>query len=114
MPSESPEHELYELEPIDRIETGVRALKTVLFFAITRVVEFTLLVVILFELLYVLITGQDPAAGVKRFAARVTDYLVEIIRYMTYNDDEAPFPFRDFPPEPELDAGNDEPPKLSD
>ena len=105
MSSESPEHELYELEPIDRVETGVRALKTVLFFVIARVVEFTLLVVIVFELLYVLITGQDPAAGVKRFATRVTDYLVEIIRYLTYNDDEAPFPFRDFPPEREPDAG---------
>ncbi len=111
MPSESPEH---ELEPIDRIETGVRALKTVLFFVIVRVVELTLLVVVLFELLYVLVTGQDPAASVKRFAARVTDYLVEIVRYLTYIDDEAPFPFRDFPPEPELDAGNDEPAKLSD
>ena len=114
MSSESHDHEPYELEPIDRIETGVRALKTVLFFMIARVVEFTLLVVILFELLYVLITGQDPAAGVKRFAARVTDYLVEIIRYLTYNDDEAPFPFRDFPQDRELDAGDDEPAKLAD
>ena len=90
----------------------MRALKTVLFFVIARVVELTLVVVILFELLYVLVTGQDPAVGVKRFAARVTDYLVEIVRYLTYNDDEAPFPFRDFPPEPELDAGDDEPEQL--
>jgi hypothetical protein len=34
----------------------------------------------------------------------VLAYLVEIVRYLTYNDDQAPFPFREFPGDPEPDA----------
>ena len=102
----SSDHELAELEPIDRVETGVRALKTVLFYVVTQVIQFVLVVVVLFDLLYALITGQDPSQGLRSFSQRVIDYWVEIARYLTYLNDEAPFPFRDFPPERPLWAGD--------
>ncbi|MDH3211408.1 MAG: DUF4389 domain-containing protein [Myxococcales bacterium] len=86
-------------ETIDRFDTAVRALMTVLFFVIARVVEIVLAVVIVFGVLYTLITQEEPAPGVKRFSERVLAYLVQIVRYLSYNGEEAPFPFRDFPPE---------------
>jgi hypothetical protein len=89
---------------VDRSETGIRALKTLLFFIIARVVETVLAVVIVFELIWALITGREPSHAVRRFASRVLAYLVEIVRYLTYNDDQAPCPFREFPADPEPDA----------
>ena len=98
-----PGEEPLEDESIDRGETAVRALKTLVFFVIARVAQAVLVVVILFELLYVLITQQKPSDAVRRFAERVLAYVVEIVRYLTYNDEDAPFPFREFPPQPEPD-----------
>ncbi len=99
MPTEKAIDESTSGELIDRVETGIRALLTLLFFMIARVAEAVLGVVVLFGLLYTLVTQQEPNPAVRRFSQRVLDYLVEIVRYLTYNDDEAPFPFREFPAE---------------
>ncbi len=48
-------------ETVDRFDTGLRVLLTLLFFVIVRVVEAVLAVVIVFGLLYTLITQQEPA-----------------------------------------------------
>ncbi len=82
---------------IDRFDTGMRLLFTVLFFVIVRVVETVLLVAVGFELLYALVTEREPSHEVRRFARRALDYLVEIGRYVTYNQTEPPFPFAPFP-----------------
>ncbi len=87
-------------ETVDRLDTGLRVLLTLLFFVIVRVVEAVLAVVIVFGLLYTLITQQEPAPAVKRFSERVLAYAVQIVRYLSYNGEDAPFPFRDFPAEP--------------
>jgi hypothetical protein len=84
-------------DEIDRGETGVRALMALLFLIIIQVVEAVLTVVVLFELAFAAITRRPPSDTVKRFAMSVTAYGVEIVRYLTYNDDSAPFPFRDLP-----------------
>lgn len=88
-------------EPIERTDTGIRILLTVLFVIVARVIEMVLLVVILFELAYTLATRRYPAASVRHFANRTIAYFYRIARYLTYNEDEAPFPFRELPPEVE-------------
>ena len=85
---------------IERGETGVRLLITLLFFLIVQVVEAVLAVLILFSVGFALVTQTEPSEVVKRFTARVMDYVVEIIDYLSYNDPEhlgPPFPFRDLP-----------------
>jgi len=57
-------------------------------------------VVIFFGLGFALITGRKPSDSVKRFTTGVLDYVVAIVRYLTYNDDSLPFPFREFPSAP--------------
>lgn len=86
---------------IERKETGFRSLLTVLFLAIFSVVEVVLWVVILFELIFALITQQPPSERVRRFANQTLSYLYRITRYLTYNEFEPPFPFADFPSEVE-------------
>jgi uncharacterized protein DUF4389 len=90
---------------IDRKETGIRILFTVLFIMIVEVViKAVLFLVILFELVYALITRRPPGERVRRFANRTLSYAYRIMRYLTYNEPEPPFPFADFPPEVEPPA----------
>lgn len=48
---------------------------------------------------FALVTTRPPSERVRRFANRVLSYLYHIVRYLTYNEPELPFPFSDFPPE---------------
>jgi Domain of unknown function (DUF4389) len=90
---------------IDRKETAIRILFTVLFIVIVeRIIEAVLVLVILFELVYTLITKHPPGARVRSFANRTLSYAYHIMRYLTYNEPEVPFPFADFPPEVEPPA----------
>ena len=86
---------------IERGTTGVRFLLTILFVVIARVVETVLLVVIVFELLYTLITMSPPPERVRGFGNRTLSYIYRILRYLTYAEPSAPFPFVDFPEEVE-------------
>jgi Domain of unknown function (DUF4389) len=91
--------------PIDRKETAIRILLTLLFVVIVeRIIDAVLAVVILFELVYALITRRPPGARVRRFANRTVSYLYRIMRFLTYNEPEPPFPFADFPSEVEPPA----------
>jgi hypothetical protein len=97
---------------IERGETGVRILYTLLFLVIGRVVESVVIATVAFELLWALVTRQAPPPRVREFANRAISYFYRIGRYLTYNDPAPPFPLADFPPEleppgtpPELEEG---------
>ena len=70
---------------------------TKVFFVIARLMEGVLAVVVLYQLVYSLITKQPPAVRVTRFANRLIRYGFEIGQYLTWNRDERPFPFNEFP-----------------
>jgi len=82
---------------IDRSTTGKRILYTVIFFVIARLIEAVLAVVVLYQLAYSLFMKQPPAVRVTRFANRLIRYGFEISQYLTWNKDERPFPFNEFP-----------------
>ena len=84
---------------IERGSTGVRCLLTLLFLIIARVVGTVLFVIVLFELAYTLITMSPPPERVRAFANRAVAYVYRIMRYVTYSESRAPFPFVDFPDE---------------
>ena len=92
-----------ELE-IERGQTGIRALLTLLFFIVVRVVSYVLFVIILFELIYVAVTRNPPPERVRSFANRAVSYAYRIGRYLTYNEPDRPFPFNEFPAELEPPA----------
>ena len=82
---------------IDRMTTGKRFLYTLVFVIIVRLIEFVLAFVVLFELIYSLVTRRPPNPRVTRFADRVLRYAFEIGQYMTCNSDHPPFPFEELP-----------------
>lgn len=84
---------------IERSQTCVRILLSLLFVLILRVAEMALGVVILFSLLFTLVTRREVGPQVRRFANQVLSYIVTVTRYLTYNDDRVPFPFDEFPAE---------------
>ncbi|MBI3301035.1 MAG: DUF4389 domain-containing protein [Deltaproteobacteria bacterium] len=94
--------------PIERKETGVRILLSLLFGVIAHVVGTVLGVVVLFELAFALITKRPPSERVTHFANRTLSYLYRVVRYLTYNEPEPPFPFSDFPAAMEPSARLDE------
>ena len=93
---ESPEFEETEIE---RSETGVRVVKSLLFLVIYQVVETVLTALVVFSLIFALVTKSPPSPRVRRFANRVLAYGYRMGRYLTYNDERAPFPFDEFPEE---------------
>lgn len=87
-----------DAEPqIERKETGIRIGLTVLFVLILRVVEIVLGAIVIFQLLFALITKRAPGERIARFANRIITYVTQLLRYVTYQDDQRPFPFSDFP-----------------
>ncbi len=85
---------------IERSETGIRILYTILFLLAIQVVEFVLGVAVLFQLAFALVTRTAPPERVREFAERVIRYAYQVAQYLTWNRDRAPFPFDDFPPDP--------------
>ncbi len=90
-----------EEQEIERRQTGVRALLTLLFLVISRVVGSVLFLTVLFELLFTAITKSPPPERVRQFANRVVTYLYRMGRYVTYAETAPPFPFSEFPEEVE-------------
>ena len=105
----------YEELEIERSDTLIRILYTILFAVIVQVLETVVGVVVVFQLLFALITKKEPGPRVTEFGNRVSTYFYRILRYLTHNDPRPPFPFDDFPEavEPGPDDLEAEPPPAS-
>ena len=82
---------------IERRDTGIRILLTILFALVATVVETVLSVIVLFSLIWTLVTQQAPSPRLRALANRIIAYYYGIGRYLTYNESRVPFPFSDFP-----------------
>lgn len=87
------------LEPeIDRRDTLIRVVLTLLFSIVHGVVVDTVLgVIILFSLVWSLVTRSAPSERIRELANRIVTFDYRIQRYLTYNEATVPFPFSDFP-----------------
>ena len=106
--SDDPEEGYDELEESDgeipRRETLHRIGLTVLFAIIAGALRTVLALVVVFELLFTLITRRAPGLRVRALANRITTYYYRVLRYLTYSESRVPFPFSDFPEPLEPDA----------
>ncbi len=59
-------------------------------------------VIMLAQALFVLLTGESND-NLRQFSSSLSKYIFETLNFLTYNSDEKPFPFSDFP-----DSGDDE------
>ena len=84
----------------------IRLLYTILFFIIFEILKTIIQVSVLFQYVYLLIskTYSEP---VRNFTNKVSVYAYKVLRYVTLNENNKPYPFQDFPqimelPEAEL------------
>src|SRR5690606_36175239 len=56
-------------------------------------------VVVIVQFLFALITGQDNV-NLRQFGLALSTFIFQTLKFLTYNSEEKPFPFSDWP-EPE-------------
>ena len=76
--------------------TWLRALFMLLFVAIFNLAELVLGIAVLFQFVHTLITGR-PNERVGGFGENLGRFIYQILRYLTYNTEDKPFPFADWP-----------------
>jgi hypothetical protein len=80
---------------------AIRLLYTLLYVAIFELVKTIIFLVTIFEYFLLLITlkHNEPA---RTFANKAATYGYRLMRYLTLNENQRPFPFSEFPAEIEL------------
>ena len=88
-------------KPFSRKKIAVRLLYTILFLIVFEIVKIIIQVSVLFQYVYLLIskTSNNP---IRNFSNKVSVYAYRVLRYVTLNENEKPFPFNNFPKEIEL------------
>lgn len=98
-------------------KTWLRLLFMALFGLVYAVADVVLLVIVVIQFGFVLFTA-DRNRELQEFGAQVSQYLYQVLRFLTYNSDQKPFPFAEWPegeaaeaidtkpPEPKADSGN--------
>lgn len=72
--------------------TWLRLVFMVVFYALASLATIVLSVVVVLGFLWVLITG-DTNSNLKALGQGIAAYLYQIVRYLSYNSEEKPFPF---------------------
>lgn len=83
-------------ENVKRRNTWVRALYMLMFAVIYQVTELVLWAVVVLQFLFALFAGR-PNARLLTFGQGLSSFVYEILRYLTYNSEERPFPFAPWP-----------------
>jgi hypothetical protein len=86
--------ESYRPPPWMRGATWLRGLMMLLFWVLYGIAEIVVGVVVLLQFLIVLFTGERNDRLV-RFGERVSLYIYDVLRFVTFNSEERPFPFSD-------------------
>lgn len=77
-------------------QTWLRGLYMLLFVVIYHVAEFVIGAVVILQFLFSLFTGQVNAR-LLQFGHSLSRYAYQILRYLTFNSEQMPFPFDDWP-----------------
>jgi hypothetical protein len=79
-----------------RRETWIRALYVILFALIYSVAEIVIIAVVVLQFGFVLISG-DRNQKLLDFGASLSKFIYQILQYVTFNSEDKPFPFSDWP-----------------
>jgi hypothetical protein len=88
-------------EHVKDTSVWTRLLFMLLFAVLYWVAEAVIMVVVLFQFLCVLLTGNRNDK-VLALGAQLSTYAYQIFRYLTYNSEDKPFPLGDWPSDAEL------------
>ena len=101
MEDQSPESQGSPESP-GRRETWIRLLFVILFAFIYTVGEIVLAALVVLQFGFKLITGECNDY-LQQFSKGLTLFIYQILQYVTFNSDDQPFPFNDWP-NPDTDA----------
>jgi hypothetical protein len=90
-----------ESKTFPRKKIVIRLLYTVFFFIVFEILKIIIQVSVLFQYVYLLIS-KTYSQPVRNFTNKVSVYAYRVLRYVTLNENEKPYPFHDFPLEMEL------------
>ena len=94
----------------DNIKSSVtwkRLLFMILFVALWSISRIVVLAVVVLQFFWVLLSGQTNAR-LTAFGLSLATYSYQIIMYLTYNTEEQPFPFSDWPAGPPGEAAGED------
>lgn len=74
----------------------MRCLYMVFFGVCLTVSRFVMWVVVVLQFLFALTTGSDNA-NLRRFGDSLSQYIFQALKFLTFNSEEKPFPFTDWP-----------------
>ncbi|WP_114416344.1 DUF4389 domain-containing protein [Marinospirillum perlucidum] len=74
-----------------------------LFFLAWKLTELIIIGLVLVQLVYRLFVGQ-PQPQLLALGSQLSRYAYQVFRYVTFNSDEKPFPFADWPATEAMDA----------
>ncbi|MGS2717084.1 DUF4389 domain-containing protein [Eionea flava] len=77
-------------------EHWLRGLFMLMFVVIACVASYVMLVLVIIQFVFALITGSSEER-LQAFGGQLSQYLYQILRFITYNDEQKPFPFSDWP-----------------
>jgi len=86
-------------------EHWLRFVFMVLFAVVAGVASYVVAVLIIIQFLFALVTGKGEER-LKAFGGSLSKYLFQILQYLTYNSEEKPYPFNDWPVAEETDINS--------
>ena len=90
-----------EPKTIPRKKIAIRLLYTVFFLIVFEILKIIIQVSVLFQYVYLLIS-KKYSNPVRNFTNKVSVCAYRVLRYVTLNENDKPYPFHDFPKEMEL------------
>ena len=81
--------------------TWMRGLFMVMFSIIYSVTEIVIFVIVFFQFFSVLLTRQTNEK-LLILSMNLSTYIFQILRYLTFNSDERPYPYSNFPNDDEM------------
>ena len=89
----------------------MRGFYIILFAFIYSIAEVVLAAVVLFQFLTTLFTGNKNERLLE-FGNNLSSFIYQILKYLTYNSDDKPYPFDEWPGSTEKEHKADEPGKI--
>jgi hypothetical protein len=84
------------VENLKKTSAWLRVLFMAVFVIALYVAGVVLLVLMLAQIVFSLVTGADNT-NLRRLGASLSEYVAQILAFLTYNSEERPFPFAQFP-----------------
>jgi len=85
-------------QPVERKSTWIRILYMLLFVFAYSAAEFVLALTVVVQVIIKLVTGELNER-LKTFGKQISLYIFDVLKFLTFNTEEKPFPFAEWPTE---------------